>query len=65
MHKPQSTPARWTPSTKPARRRSFGELYRAAMDKTTATTTSYISLNMVQEGTAWQVDEDLWDSELE
>lgn len=43
----------------------LGELYRAAMDKTTATTTSYISLNMVQEGTAWQVDEDSWDSELE
>lgn len=43
----------------------LGELYWAAMDKTTAMTTNYVSLDLVKSGDAWQVDEDSWSDELD
>ena len=43
----------------------LGELYQAAMDKTTAMTTDYVSLEVVKNGDSWQVDEDSWGDELD
>ena len=43
----------------------LGELYQAAMDKTTDMTTSYVSLELVKSGDAWQVDEDAWSDEID
>ena len=43
----------------------LGELYQAAMDKTTAMTTDYVSLEVVKSGDSWQVDEDSWGDELD
>ena len=43
----------------------LGELYQAAMDKTTAMTTDYVSLEVVKNGDSWQVDEDSWSDELD
>lgn len=43
----------------------LGELYRGAMDKTTSTTTDYVSLDLIQTGDSWQVDEDSWKTELD
>lgn len=42
-----------------------GELFQAAMDKTTETTTDYISLDLVKTGDSWTVDEDSWSDELD
>lgn len=43
----------------------LGELYQAAMDKTTAMTTNYVSLDLVKTGDSWQVDQDSWSDELD
>ena len=43
----------------------LGELYQAAMDKTTAMATNYVSLDLVKSGDTWQVDEDSWSDELD
>lgn len=43
----------------------LGELYQAAMDKTTAMTTDYVGLDLTKSGDTWQVDEDSWDDVLD
>lgn len=43
----------------------LGELYSAAMGKTTSMTTSYISLDMLQEGSTWKIDDDSWETNLD
>lgn len=48
-----------------AAKAKLGELFQAAMDKTTGTTTDYVTFDMVKVGDAWQVDGDSLESELD
>ena len=43
----------------------LGELYKAAMDKTTGMTDDYVTFDMVKVGDAWQVDDDSLAAELD
>ncbi len=43
----------------------LGELFNAAMEKTTDTTETYIGVDLVKQGDAWVVDEESWSDETE
>ncbi|MEG0015548.1 DUF4190 domain-containing protein [Gordonibacter sp.] len=43
----------------------LGELYQAAMNKSTAMTDNYVSFDLVQKDGAWAVDQDSWASEVD
>ena len=48
-----------------AMKAKLGELFNAAMEKTTDTTESYIGVDLVKQGDAWVVDEESWSDETE
>ena len=48
-----------------AMKAKLGELFNAAMEKTTDTTESYIGVDLVKQGDAWVIDEESWADETE
>ena len=43
----------------------LGELYQAAMNKSTSMTDNYVSFDLVQKDGAWAVDQESWASEVD